>query len=83
MRRNKTQKTQKRKKRAGQRKQKTRRSQRKQKGGDYAKKTTSILDGIPVTDNVVVSVEGVGSMDKKAFLQMEEDRDRNGTEIYD
>jgi hypothetical protein len=62
------------------RRQKSQRSQRL-KGGNYADDiTTTQVDGIPVTDDAVITIPGYPSMDAGAFKRHAEYRDFQGEE---
>jgi hypothetical protein len=62
-----------------------RRHRRSHRGGNYATDiTTRTLEGFPMKsyNQVVTTVPGRGVMSAAAYLQLEEDRDRNGTSGY-
>jgi hypothetical protein len=59
------------------------RKTRRLKGGNYATDvTTETVDGIPVEEDVVVSMPGYPPMSRKQFLRLKEDLDRNGDDTY-
>lgn len=56
------------------------------RGGNYEKDvTTRTLQGFPMKpyNKVVTTVPGYGTMSVSAYLQLQDDLDRNGKDIYD
>ena len=56
------------------------------RGGNYEKDvTTRELQGFPMKpyNKVVTTMPGFGTMSVSAYLQLQEDLDRNGKSIYD
>ena len=64
----------------------THRKQHRMRGGNYEKDiTTRTLEGTAVKplNKIVVALPGYGTMSGKAYVNLMEDIDRNGKDIYD